>query len=68
MRGDERTMYDIEVFRKLRAAMGIVDEPGSCRDCGGNGVIPDGKNTHRTGPALWQTCPTCEGGGRGGIS
>ena len=61
-------MYDILVFRKLRAAMGVVDELGSCRDCGGSGVIPDGESTQLTGPAVWQTCPTCEGQGKGGVS
>jgi DnaJ-class molecular chaperone len=68
MRGDERTMYEIEVFRRLRAALGETDKPGCCCDCGGSGVIPDSEGTQPTGPGVWQTCPTCEGQGKGGIS
>lgn len=61
-------MNEIEIFRKLRAAMGEVDEPGTCRDCGGGGVIPNADETQPIGPGIWQTCPTCHGDRRGGIA
>jgi DnaJ-class molecular chaperone len=61
-------MNEIQILRRLRDAMGITDEPGTCRDCGGGGVIPDAAETQATGHGVWQTCPTCNGDRRGGVA
>ncbi len=60
-------MDAIEISRALRKAMGISDQPGSCRDCGGEGVVPDTNSEDDLSPG-WQTCPTCQGRRQGGVA
>ena len=64
---------DIKIGRLLRAALGHPAVPGTCHDCGGDGVIPDSdatKQAHEQGcsVALWKTCPTCLGQCFGGAA
>ncbi len=61
-------MDAIEIARAIRAKLGMEDELGTCRDCGGSGVVPNFEQTQATGPGIWQTCPTCKGNRRGGIA
>lgn len=60
-------MDAIEIDRALRKAMGISDEPGSCRDCGGRGVVPNTESEDDLNPG-WKTCPTCRGARHGGLA
>lgn len=58
------------ISRALRKAMGEKDEPGTCRDCGGLGVVPDMAATREAdcGMGVWQDCPSCGGMRRGGAA
>ncbi len=57
---------DVEIGRKLRAALGHPDEPGTCQDCGGLGVVPALALSRQHGGSLWKDCPTCRGHKAGG--
>ena len=70
---EERAVTDpdprIDISRRLRTAMGFADTPGSCRDCGGNGVVPSiDADEQVEGQAVWDTCPTCNGHSKGGAA
>ena len=61
-------MNAVEIAKKIRAVLGIVDPPGSCRDCGGDGVVPNTDiDVDNLNPG-WTTCPTCHGSGMGGLA
>lgn len=65
------TEQDITLSRALRKALGHEDEPGSCRDCGGMGVVPSAKLTRLHGHGergVWEDCPSCHGLRRGGVA
>lgn len=66
--GSEMTDEEIGVktSRLLREALGYPDEPGTCRDCGGFGVVPSLALTREHDHSLWIDCPTCGGSKLGG--
>ena len=57
---------DIQISRRLREALGFPDEPGTCQDCGGVGVVPATDLSKQHNTSLWKECPTCRGGRMGG--
>jgi len=64
---------DITIVRLVREALFGPDAPGTCRDCGGGGRVPDVGATrdaeaHGWGAAIWRICPTCRGHGIGGVA
>ncbi len=59
---------DVQLSRRLRAALGHNNEPGACQDCGGVGNVPSIEATAEAGRSLWRTCPTCRGSGKGGVA
>lgn len=55
------TEEDVEIGRKLRAALGHSVDYGECFDCGGVGLVPSLSASSEAGLSLWRTCPTCRG-------
>lgn len=62
----EDTEHGIKIMQALHRAFGDDRQPGTCPDCWGHRVIP---STDPTAPeGAWIECPTCRGGGQGGVS